>query len=94
MEEIHPKGRICIEDEELQNLHSLSNTIRMIKFKKMRYTGSVARIGEMRNSYKTSIRKREGKKPLGVPRRRWEVSIKMHLKEVGVRISLDLSGSG
>ena len=46
-------------------------------------TGHVARMGERRGVYRVLVRKREGKRPLGRSRRRWEDNIKMDLREVG-----------
>jgi hypothetical protein len=43
----------------------------------------VARMGEGRNLYRVLVGKPEGKRPLGRPRRRWEVGIKMDLEEIG-----------
>jgi hypothetical protein len=40
-------------------------------------------MGEERNVYRVLVRKPEGKRPLGRPRRRWEVGIKMDLREIG-----------
>jgi hypothetical protein len=51
----------------------------------MRWTGHVARIGERRVAYRVLVGKPEGKRPLGRPRRRWGVNIKMDLQEVGWR---------
>jgi hypothetical protein len=48
--------------------------------------------GEGMRLYKVLVGKAEGKRPLGKPRRRWEDSVKMVLKEIGC--GLDLSGSG
>jgi hypothetical protein len=45
--------------------------------------GHVAQIGEKRNSYRLLVRKPEGKKPLGRPRRRWVDNIKMDIEEIG-----------
>ena len=55
----------------------------MIKSKRMRLAGYVARIGERRDVYRVLVGKPEGKWPLGSPRRRWEDNIKMDLQEVG-----------
>jgi hypothetical protein len=49
----------------------------------MRWAGHVARMGEGRNVYRVLVGKREGKRPLGRPRRRWEDGIKMDLREMG-----------
>jgi hypothetical protein len=40
-------------------------------------------MGEGRGVYRVLVGKREGKRPLGRPRRRWEVNIKIELQEVG-----------
>jgi hypothetical protein len=50
----------------------------------MRWAGHVARIGEKRNVYKLLVRKPEGKRPLGRPRRRWIDNIKVGLLEIGL----------
>jgi hypothetical protein len=69
--------------EELHNLYSSSNIIRMIKSRRMRWAGHVARIGETRNAYRILVGKPEEKRPLGRPRRRWVVNIKMDPREIG-----------
>ena len=48
----------------------------------MRWAGHVARVGERRGVYMILVKKREGKTPLGRPRRRWEDNIKMDFQEV------------
>jgi len=40
-------------------------------------------MGERRGVYRVLVRKPEGKRPPGIPRRRWEDNIKMNLQEVG-----------
>jgi hypothetical protein len=57
--------------------------IRIIKSRKMRWAGHVARMGEKRNAYRLLVGKRVGKRPLGRPRRRWLDNIRMDLGEVG-----------
>jgi hypothetical protein len=59
------------------------NIIRQIKSKTMRWAGHVARMGEERNVYKVLVGKREGKRPLGRPRCRWEEGIRLDLRETG-----------
>ena len=49
----------------------------------MRWAWHVARMGEGRGVYRVLVRKPEGKRPLGRPRRRWEDNTKMDLQEVG-----------
>jgi hypothetical protein len=55
----------------------------MIKSRRMIWAGHVARMGPKRNAYRILVRKPEGKRPLGRPRRRWMDNIKMDLKERG-----------
>jgi hypothetical protein len=55
----------------------------VIKLRIMRWTGHVARIGELRGVYRVLVGKPEGKGPLGTPKRRWEDNIKADLQEVG-----------
>ena len=54
----------------------------VIKLRRMRWAGHVASIGERRGVYRVLVGKREGKRPLGRPRHRWEDNIKMDLQEV------------
>jgi hypothetical protein len=56
------------------------NIIRVIKPKRMRWTRHME---ETRNLYKILVRKLEGKRPLGRPRRRWENNIRMDPREIG-----------
>jgi hypothetical protein len=69
-------------NEELHDLYSSPSIIRLIKLRKMRWVGHVARIGEKRNGYRLLVGKPEGRRPLGRPRRRWVDNIKMDLVEV------------
>ena len=68
--------------EEL-NLYSSANNFRVIKSRRMRWAGHVARMGERRGIYRVLVGNSEGKRPLGRHRRRWEDNIKMDLQEVG-----------
>jgi transcription termination factor 2 len=70
-------------NEELHNLYSSLNIIRMIKSRRMRWAGHVARMGETRNAYRILVGKPEVKKPLGRPRRRWVDNIKIDLRAIG-----------
>jgi hypothetical protein len=57
--------------------------------------GHVARVIDVRNTYKILPWKSEGRRPLGRPRRGWEDNTRMDLREVSlVRYGLDPSGSG
>jgi hypothetical protein len=64
-------------------LYSSPNIIRMIKSRRMRWAGHVARMGEKRNAYRILVGKPEGRGPLGRPRRRWVENIKIDLREIG-----------
>jgi hypothetical protein len=64
-------------------LYSSPSIIRIIKSRRMRWAGHVARMGDKRNAYRILVGKPEGKRPLGRPRRRWVDNIKMDLKERG-----------
>ena len=55
----------------------------MIKSSRMRWAGHVARMMERRGVYRDLVRKSEGKRLLGRPRRKWENNIRMGLQEVG-----------
>ena len=57
--------------------------VRVVKSRRMRWAGHVARIGEGRGVHRVLVGKPEGKRPLGRPRRRWEDNIKMALQKVG-----------
>jgi len=65
------------------NLYSSPNIVRVIKSRRMRWAGHVARMGEGRGAYRVLVGKPEGRRPLGRPRRRWEDNIRMDLREVG-----------
>jgi hypothetical protein len=68
---------------ELNGLYSLPNIVRVIKSRRLRWAGHVARMGEGRGVYSVLVGKPEGKRPLGRPRRRWEDNVRMDLQEVG-----------
>jgi hypothetical protein len=72
-----------LHNRELYALYSSPNIIRVIKSRRLRWAGHVARMGERRGAYRASVEKPEGRRPLGRPRRRWEDNIKMDLREVG-----------
>jgi len=72
-----------LHNEELHYLYSSPNIVQVIKSRRMRWVGHVARMGEGRGVYRVLVAKPEGKRPLGRPRRRWEDNIKMDLQEVG-----------
>jgi hypothetical protein len=70
---------ICRHNEELNNLYSSPSIIRIIKSRRMRWAGHVARMGEKKNAYWILAGKPEGKRQRG----RWVDNIKMNLKEIG-----------
>jgi len=71
-----------LRNEELSDLYSSPNIVRVIKSRRMRWAGHVARMGEEMGAYKVLVGKPEGKRPLGRPRRRWVDNIRMDLQEV------------
>ena len=80
-------------NEELHSLYRSPNITRVIKSRKLRWSGHVATMEEGRSALKMSIGKPTGRRPLGRPRRRWEDNIRMDLKEIGInrRNSVDLA---
>ena len=72
-----------LHNEELNDLYSSSNNVRVIKSRRMRWAGHVARMGEERGVYRVLVGKPEGKRPLGRPRHRWVDNIRMDLQEMG-----------
>ena len=64
-------------------MYSLPNIVRVVKSRRMRWAGHVARMGEDRGVHRVLVGKPEGKNHWGRPRRRWEDNIKMDLQEVG-----------
>jgi len=71
-----------LHNEELNDLYSLPNTVRVVKSRRMRWAGHVTRMGQDRGVQRVLVGKPEGKRPLGRPRLRWEDNIKMELQEV------------
>jgi len=72
-----------LRTEELNDLYSSPNNVRVIKSRKMRGAGHVARMGEERGVYRVLVGKPEGRRPLGRPRRKWVDNIRTDLQEVG-----------
>ena len=72
-----------LHNEELNDLYCSPNIVRVIKSRRMRWAGYVARMGEERGVYRVLVGKPEGKRPLGIPRRRWVDNIRMDLQEIG-----------
>ena len=72
-----------LHNEELNDLYSLPNIVWVVKSRRMRWAGHVARMGEDRGVHRVLVGKPEGKRQLGRPRHRWDDNIKMDLQEVG-----------
>ena len=72
-----------LRNEELNDLYSSPNIVRVIKSRRMRWAGHVARVGEERGVYRVLVGKPDGKRPLGRPRLRWVYNIRTDLQEVG-----------
>jgi hypothetical protein len=71
-----------VHNKKLNNLYSLPNFARVIKSRRLRWAGHVARMGKGRGMYRDLVGKPEGRRPLGRPRHRWEDNIRMDLQEV------------
>jgi hypothetical protein len=80
-DEVTGEWRI-LHTKELYALYCSPNIIRVIKSRRMRWEGHVARMGERRGAYRALVGKPEGRKPLGRPRRRWDDTINMDHGEV------------
>jgi hypothetical protein len=70
-----------LHNKKLHDLYCSPNIVRVIKSRRMRLAGQVARMWE-RGVYRVMVGKPEGKRSLGRPRRRWEGNIKVDLQEV------------
>ena len=71
-----------LHNEELNDLYS-PNFVPVIKSRRMRWAGHVARMGEEIGVYRVLLGKPQGRRPLGRPRRRWVDNIRMGVQEVG-----------
>jgi len=71
-----------LHNEELHDLYCSPNIFRVIKSRRMGWTGQVALMGERRGIYRVLVGKPEGTRPLGRNRHRWADNIKMDLQEV------------
>jgi len=72
-----------LHNEEINDFYSSPNIVRVIKSRRMRWSGHVAHMGEERGVCRFLVVKPEGKRPLGRPRHRWVDNIMMDLQEVG-----------
>jgi hypothetical protein len=73
-----------LHNDELHNLYSSPDIVRVNKSRRMRWAGHVARMGDGRGVYRVLVGRPEGKRPLGIHRRRLEDTIKMDLREIGI----------
>jgi hypothetical protein len=73
-----------LHNDELRNLYSSPNIVRVIKSRRLRSAEHVARMGEGKSAYRVLVGNSKGKRPLGRPRHRWENNIKMDLREIGI----------
>jgi len=80
-EEVAGGGR-RMHNEELRNLYISPNIIRAIKSRRLKWSGHVARMGEIKNAYRILVGNSEGKKTLETPRPRYD-NIRMDLRETG-----------
>jgi hypothetical protein len=87
-------SRRKLHNEELHNLHSSPSIIRMIKSRRIRWAGHVARVGDKRNANMILVGNPEGKRPLGRPRSRWVDNIIRDLREIGFFSGVGLSPLG
>jgi hypothetical protein len=73
-----------LHNDEIHSLYSSPNIVRVIKSRRMRWAGHVARMEEGRGVYRFLVGSPGGERPLGRSRRRWEDNIKMDLREIGI----------
>jgi hypothetical protein len=73
-----------LHNDELHNLYSSPNIIRVIKSRRLKWVGHVACMGEGNGIYRVLVGRPKSKRSLGRPRRRWEDNIKMDLRETGI----------
>ena len=72
-----------LHNAKLHALYSSPNIIRNLNSRRLRWAEHVANMEQSRNAYRVLVGKPDGKRPLGMPRLRWEDNIKMDLREVG-----------
>jgi hypothetical protein len=73
-----------LHNDELHDLYSSSNFVRVIKSRRLRWAGHVARMGERRGVYRVLVGRSEGKSPLGRPRCRWDGNITLDFRDIGI----------
>ena len=65
-------------------MYCSSNIVRVIRFRRLRWAGHVARMEECRSAFNILTGTPTGKKLLGMPKHRWEDNIRMDIKEIGI----------
>ena len=70
--------------EEFHNLYFSPNIVKVIRSRRLRWAGHVARMKEGRSAFNIISGTPTGKRPLGIPRRRWEDNIRIYLKVIGI----------
>ena len=75
-----------LHNEELNDLYCSLNIVRVIKSRRKRWAGHVARMGERRGVYSALVGKPEGKRPLGRPRRRWGIILRLIFRKWNVGV--------
>ena len=73
-----------LHNEELHSLYRSTNIVRVIKSRRLRWAGHVARMEEGRSAFKIVTGRPTGKRPLGRSRRKLEDNIRMDLEEIGI----------
>jgi hypothetical protein len=73
-----------LHNDELHSLYSSPNIVRVIKSRRMRWVGLVARMGEGKGVCRVLVGRPKDKRTLGRPRRRWVDNIKLDLREIGI----------
>jgi hypothetical protein len=66
------RERRRLQNEQLHDLYSSPNIVQVIRSRRINWAGHVARMGDGRGAYWALVEKREWKRPLGKPSRRWE----------------------
>ena len=73
-----------LHNDELHSFYRSANIVRVIKSRRLRWAGYVARMGGGRSAFKILTGKSTGKRPSGRPRRRCQDNIRMDLEEIGI----------
>ena len=73
-----------LHNKELHSLYRSPNIVRVIKSRRLRWAGHVAKMEEGRSVFKILTDIPMGKRPLGRPRRRWEDNLRMDLEEIRI----------